>query len=150
MCIRDSRRADAASVVPVHESTLLRGIPMFEPLPMTTMEELASGLGWWSAGPGQVIIERGEPGQCFYVVDQGEVLVQVPGQPDRRLGPGEGFGEIALLREIPRTATVTAVGGVRLAGIDREHFLAAVSGDRRSSATADAIVSEHLGPSMRG
>jgi hypothetical protein len=143
------RRADAASVVPVHESTLLRGIPMFEPLPMTTMEELASGLGWWSAGPDQVIIERGEPGQCFYVVDQGEVLVQVPGQPDRRLGPGDGFGEIALLREIPRTATVTAVGEVRLAGIDREHFLDAVSGDRRSAATADAIVAEHLGPSTR-
>ena len=141
------RRADAASVVPVHASALLRGIPMFEPLPMTTMEELASGLGWWSVAPGQVIMERGEPGQCFYVVDQGEVLVQVPGQPDRRLGPGEGFGEIALLREVPRTATVTAIGEVRLAGIDQEHFLAAVTGDRRSAATADAIVTEHLGPS---
>jgi hypothetical protein len=143
------RRADAASVVPVHASTLLRSIPMFEPLPMTTMEELASGLGWWSVEPGQVIVERGETGQCFYVVDHGEVLVQVPGQPDRRLGPGEGFGEIALLREVPRTATVTAIGGVRLAGIDQEHFLAAVSGDRRSAATADAIVAEHLGPSTQ-
>ena len=144
------RRADAAAVVPVHESALLRGIPMFEPLPMTTMEDLASGLGWWSVVPGQVIVERGEPGHCFYVVDQGEVLVQVPDQPDRRLGPGEGFGEIALLRDVPRTATVTAIGDVRLAGIDQEHFLAAVSGDPHSAAAADAVVAEHLGPSTRG
>jgi hypothetical protein len=141
------RRADAAAVVPVHESTLLRHVPMFEPLPMTTIEDLASGLGWWSVEPGQVIVEQGETGHCFYVVDQGEVLVQVPGQPDRRLGPGDGFGEIALLRDVPRTATVTAVGDVRLAGIDRDRFLAAISADRRSSVTADEVVAEHLGRS---
>jgi CRP-like cAMP-binding protein len=95
-----------------------------------------------------VIVEQGEPGHCFYVVDQGEVLVQVPGQPDRRLGPGDGFGEIALLRDVPRTATVTAVGDVRLAGIARDRFLAVVTGDERSATSADAVVAEHLGRSL--
>jgi hypothetical protein len=141
------RRADAAAVVPVRESSLLRHVPMFEPLPMTTIEELATGLEWSTVAPGEVIVERGETGHCFYVVDEGEVLVQVPGQPDRRLGPGEGFGEIALLRDVPRTATVTALGDVRLAGIERDRFLAAVTGDRRSAASADAVVAEHLGRS---
>jgi hypothetical protein len=144
---RGIRRADASAVVPVHESALLRHVPMFEPLPLTTIEELAGGLGWWTAAPGQLIVEHGEPGRCFYVVDAGEVTVQVPGQPERRLGPGEAFGEIALLRDVPRTATVRAVGEVRLAGIDRERFLAAVTGDRRSADTAEAIVAEHLGRS---
>ena len=140
------RRADAAAVVPVHESTLLRHVPMFEPLPMTTIEELATGLGWWSVEPGQVIVERGEPGHCFYVVDQGEVLVQVPGQPDRRLGPGDGFGEIALLRDVPTDGH----GHGRRRRPAGRHRPGPVPGrgDRRPSAaptSADAVVAEHLG-----
>jgi hypothetical protein len=141
------RRADASAVVPAHESTLLRGVPMFEPLPLATIEELAGGLTWSTAAAGEVILERGEAGHRFYVVDRGEVVVQVPGQPDRRLVRGEGFGEIALLRDVPRTATVRALGEVRLAGIDRERFLAAVTGDRRSLVAADTVVAEHLGRS---
>jgi hypothetical protein len=144
---RGIRRADDAAVVPVHESALLRGVPMFEPLPLATIEELADGLGWWTVPPGEVVVERGAAGRCFYVVERGEVIVQVPGQPDRRLGPGDGFGEIALLRDVPRTATVRSVGEVRLAGIDRDRFLAAVTGDRRSLVAADTVVAEHLGRS---
>lgn len=144
---RGIRRADAAAVVPAHESALLRGVPMFEPLPLTTIEELAGGLGWWTAPDGEVIVQDGEPGECFYVIDRGEVVVRAPGQPDRRLGPGDAFGEIALLRDVPRTATVRAVGEVELAGIDRERFLAAVTGDRRSRVAADTVVAEHLGRS---
>jgi hypothetical protein len=144
---RGIRRADASAVVPAHESALLRGVPMFEPLPLTVIEELAGGLGRWTVEDGQVIVERGEPGHCFYVVDRGEVLVQVPGQPDRRLAAGDAFGEIALLHDVPRTATVRAIGECHLAGIDRERFLAAVTGDRRSTAAADTVIAEHLGRS---
>lgn len=138
------RRADAIAVVPATETALLRGVPMFEPLPLTTLEELATGLERRTVGSGQIVFRAGDAGQSFYVVETGEVDVDVPGSPTRRLGPGEGFGEIALLRDVPRTATITAVGEVRLAGIDRDRFLAAVTGDHRSIAAADRVVAEHL------
>ena len=77
---------------PSSESALLRGVPMFEPLPMTTIEDLASGLGW-SDGRARPADrrQRGEPGHCFYVVDQGEVLVQVD-RTSRRPAPRAGRG----------------------------------------------------------
>jgi hypothetical protein len=139
------RRAEAAAVVPSREIDLLRGVPMFEPLPLATIEDLASSLGWLSVEPGSRIIVAGEPGDRFYIVDDGAVDIAADDRAPSRLERGGSFGEIALLRDVPRTATVTAVGPVRLAFLERERFIAAVTGHRASAAAADDVVRGHLG-----
>jgi hypothetical protein len=140
------RRVDAAAVVPTREIALLHGVPMFEPLPLSTIEELASGLGWQMVEPGTRVVTAGEPGDRFYIVDEGAVDIAVDGRPPSRLGHGASFGEIALLRDVPRTATVTASGPVRLAYLERDRFIAAVTGHDASAAAADVVVRAHLGP----
>ena len=68
----------------------------------------------------------------------------VGGREVRRLGPGDGFGEIALVRDVPRTATVTAADDVTLLGIDRGPFLEALGGQPRSRTIAAGLVDERL------
>jgi MFS family permease len=142
---RSLRLADAAAVVHVRELELLRGDPLFEPLAPPTIERLSANLVTVEAAAGASIIREGEPGDRFYVVDDGEVEVSVGGAVVRRQGPGSSFGEIALLRNVPRTATVRAVGDVRLLALERDVFLSAVTGHRRSRSAAEAVVAERLG-----
>ena len=144
------RRADSAVVVPTATLALLRGVPMFEPLPIATMEELAAGVERQQAARGEVIVRQGEPGDRFFIIESGTAAVAVDGRADRPLGPGGSFGEIALLRDVPRTATVTASTDVRLVAIERTRFLAAVTGNRSSVAAADRVVETHLGISSSG
>ena len=81
------------------------------------------------APAGTVVIREGDPGETFYIVESGSVEVSRGGQPIRTLGAvGDGFGEIALLRDIPRTATVTAITDTVLLTLGRREFLAAVTG----------------------
>ena len=75
-----------------------------------------------------MVIREGDPGDRFYVIDAGEVQVSIGGLPVRTMGPGTSFGEIALLNNVPRTATVIAGGPVTLLALDRDEFLAAVTG----------------------
>jgi NADH:ubiquinone reductase (H+-translocating) len=79
--------------------------------------------------PGQVIFREGDRGDWLYVVTEGEVEVvrSVPGHgeaPVRRLGVGECFGEIALVSDVARSATVRAVSATNLLAVDREAFQA--------------------------
>jgi CRP-like cAMP-binding protein len=92
------------------------------------------------------VIREGERGDRFYVVDTGEVEVEIAGHPVRRQGPGSSFGEIALLRDVPRTASVRTVTDVRLLALERGVFLSAVTGHVRSRAVAETVVTERLGP----
>jgi hypothetical protein len=138
------RRVDAASVVPTEESALLRGVPMFAVLPLATLEELATGSTWLEVEAGATIIRAGEPGDRFYVIASGSVGTTTAGEAEHRHGAGEGFGEIALLRDVPRTATVRALEPTRLAVIERGRFLAAVTGDRTSLEAADRLILRHL------
>lgn len=119
---------------------LLRGVPIFALLPEPVLEHLAASLDEVRATAGATIIRVGEPGDRFYVIGDGEVEVA-----GRRLGQGEAFGEIALLRDVPRTATVTAATDVTLQSLDRAEFLAAVTGHERAQAAADEIVAARLG-----
>ena len=90
-------------------------------------------------------VREGEVGDLFHVIVTGSAAVSVRGAPRPPLAPGDCFGEIALLRGIPRTATVVADQSLRTLALDRETFLVAVTGNRVSSAEADALVTRRLG-----
>jgi MFS family permease len=137
------RRIDVAVAAP-HALQLLRQIPIFAPLPPTTVEELALHAVPLHAGAGDIVIRQGETGDRFYVVVRGEAEVDVDGRPGETLRPGDSFGEIALLRDVPRTATVRARTDVELLALDRDEFLAAVTGTTESEEAAHAVAAARL------
>ena len=144
------RRLDAALAGPAHELELLRAIPIFAPLPPFTLEQLASRLSRVRVAAGEPVFRRGDPGHRFYVVGEGEVAVEPGDHPPVTLGRGGYFGEIALLRDVPRTATVTARSDTELYVLERDDFIAAVTGHAPSAEAADAVVGARLGPAGAG
>jgi hypothetical protein len=130
--------------------TLLRSIPIFAPLDLPTLERLARALVPVVLQPADVVIHQGDEGDRYYVVVEGEVEVTADGHRLRTLGAGDGFGEIALLRDEPRTATVTAIGPGLLYALDREPFLDAVSGNASSQQAADTLIDMRLGSLRAG
>ncbi len=138
-------RADARGVIPERQLALLRGVPMLAPLPLTVLEQVASEVIAVRFAAGVAIITQGDVGDRFYILAEGEAEATVDGKSVRHMGPGEFFGEIALLRDVPRTATVTAVDAVLAYALNRDAFLAAVTGDRQSSSAAAAVVEDRLG-----
>ena len=137
-------RLDAAAEAPGAELSLLRSIPIFAPLPGTPLEHLASRLVPLRVDPETVIVRQGDSGDRFYVVVEGEVEVAVDGTVVSELGPGGYFGEIALIRDVPRTATATARTPVVLYALERDDFLAAVTGHAPSEAAAEDVASARL------
>lgn len=137
-------RVDAAGIAHPREIALLRGIAMFAPLDPPTIERMAANLLPVEAAAGERIIEQGSHGDRFYVITGGRVEVRVDGRLVREEGPGESFGEIALLRNVPRTASVTALEGVSMVALERRIFLEAITGQPSSSAIADATVDDRL------
>ena len=93
---------------------------------------------------GEFLIREGEPGDRYLIVATGEVEVSQGGVPLRRLGPGAGVGEISLLRDIPRTASVRAVGPVTTQALARDAFLSALTGHSPARAAADSIADANL------
>jgi CRP-like cAMP-binding protein len=93
---------------------------------------------------GETLFEQGDPGDRYYAIADGEVEVTIDGRHVRRQGPGEGFGEIALLRDTPRTATITAVKPTKLIALDRDAFVTAVTGHPASAAAAEGVVTGRL------
>jgi MFS family permease len=143
-------RIDAEVAVPERALALLTNLPLFAPLPPATVEHLARSLQPVHVGAGEQIVREGEPGDRFYIVASGEVEVAAEGKPLRALGPGEYFGEIALLRAVPRTATVMARGDSELLTLDRDEFVAAVTGHPESREAADAVIGARLGTLRAG
>lgn len=141
---------DARAQVPEEQLAFLRSVPIFTPLPPATLEHLASSLRPEHAAAGAPVFRQGEPGDRFYVVRRGEVDVTMDGRRLSTLGPGGYFGEIALLRAVPRTAGVTARTDVELYSLDRDEFIAAVTGHPESAAAADAVVGARLGSLRTG
>jgi hypothetical protein len=128
-------RRDDVAVVDEERLQLLRSVPVFQELPLTAFERLASALEPIEFEAGDAIMREGDQGDRFVVIDTGEVEVTADGKPMSRLGHGAGVGEIALLRRSPRTATVTAVTPVRAYGIACHAFVAAVSGPAAAAVT---------------
>lgn len=142
---RQMRTADEQAVIPERELTLLRDVPMLRVLPLTVLEQVANDLQPMTFKSGDPIIRQGSVGDRFYVIASGQVEVQVDGRPVRRQGPGESFGEVALLRDVPRTAAVVAASDVEVFAVGRLPFICAVTGDRRSLQAADAVIEDRLG-----
>jgi MFS family permease len=138
------RRVDAAARIATEPLELLRAIPMFSLLPPTVLERLA-GLAAEAKVPAMAeVFAQGDRGDRFYVIAEGAATVEVDGAESSTLGPGDFFGEIALLRDVPRTATVRSVHDLRLFALERDDFIAAVTGHAPTREAAESVVAERL------
>jgi CRP-like cAMP-binding protein/Zn-dependent protease len=122
----------------------LRDLPPFRHLGSEGILELLEHGEWINVAPGEAVVEEGEVGDAFYALGAGQVEVFEGKELVRTLGPGSYFGEIALLRDEPRTATVRARTPVRAYRLDREGFERLVAGAFRkgslvSSARVDLV-----------
>ncbi len=134
-----------ATLRPPEDAELLRRIPIFTPMPTAALEVLARGVGRRHVVAGEPILREGEDSDLFFVIENGRVEVTQDGRVLREEGPGEFFGEIGLLRDVPRTATVTATDDTDLLTVSREDFLDAVRGAEESLAAANDVVTRRLG-----
>jgi hypothetical protein len=130
--------------VPHRRAALLRGVPLFTLLPLDGLERLAGAMEPAHFESGDNLMTQGEPGDRYLVIERGTAIVTQNGRELRQLGPGEGLGEIALLRSVPRTATVTAGEHVDAWSIDAHAFRAAVTGHEPSVHAADTVVEDRL------
>jgi hypothetical protein len=137
-------RLDHAMPAPGPAVGLLRHLAMFAPLPLAVTELLAAALQPRQYPAGAVVIREGEPGDLFHLIAEGSAAVTVRGAPRPPLGRGDCFGEIALLRDVPRTATITALEPLRTLTLGRAEFLTAVLANPTSQATADTLAARRL------
>jgi MFS family permease len=136
-------RALDVEVAPSRQQQLVDGVPMFGPLSLAAKERLAAKLLPLDLPEGAAIVRAGEVGDRFYLIDSGTVRVGLE-YGEKQSGPGDYFGEIALLRDVRRTATVTAVSSARLYTLERADFLAAVTGHALAEAAAHEVVDARL------
>ena len=138
---RPLRELDTRTLVPVRELALLRRNTIFRPLPGPQLEAVARRTAWLTAPAGYEIIREGDTGDCFYVLASGALTVDRDGTHLRDVEvPGDGVGEIALLRDVPRTATVATTVDSTLLTIERAPFLAAITGHPDAFAAAERQV----------
>ena len=135
---------DAASRSPTEEVKLLRGIPIFAPLPVPEIERLAKALATLRVEHGATVFGQGDTGDHFYVIRAGTAVVEIDGDDVRRLDPGDWFGEIALTSNVPRTATVRARTTLDLLALERDVFVATLTHHPASAEAAGSIVAARL------
>jgi CRP-like cAMP-binding protein len=126
------------------EIDALRRTPMLQLLPVPSIEYLASRVDTHPVPAGTDLCRQGDPGDSYFVIVDGEADVIGDGATVRAVGPGDGVGEIALLRDIPRTATVRARDNLVVMEIEREVFLEVVAGHSTTNDAADEVVAQHL------
>ena len=144
LLLRPILGADARATVPIVQIGLLRRMPLFQPLPPPELEGVARVMEPLAASTGEVLIREGEPGDLFYVIADGEVRVSTASGFESMLEHGDGFGEIALLNDSPRTATVTAIAETSLYTLTGEDFLRAVTGMPDAHVAARGLVADRL------
>ncbi len=137
------RRLDASLGEP-EGLALLRQVPLFSPLEPKALELIAQQLGRLTVAAGDVVIREGDAGDRFYVVESGRTSASFEGRELSTQGPGEEFGEIALLRDIARTATVVALEDSVLLYLERDQFLSAVTGDSEVAGRADDLIARRI------
>jgi hypothetical protein len=143
LVFRSLLAADRA-ILPIVEMARLRSLPFFAPLAAPELESLARALEPLEVPDGTTVIREGDPGDRFYVVADGEVEVTVGGAHVKTLGRGDCFGEIALIRNAPRMATVTARSHCALDALDKESFVTVVTGHCTSANVLDELVQRRL------
>jgi hypothetical protein len=141
-------RIDDYASVPEAALSAVAAVPLFEPLPPTSLEKLARAASAETVSPGTAVVTQGDRGDTFYVIVSGSFDVSSDGRLLRTLGPGDFFGEIALLRDVRRTATVSASADSVILAIRRMEFLSAVLGNLDSAVTVEEIVSSRVGASQ--
>ncbi|MCZ3389712.1 MAG: MFS transporter [Actinomycetia bacterium] len=134
---------DIRAVLPGPDFDLVRQLPLFHPLPLPTLERMVSTLEVQHLDAGVTVITEGEEGDRFYLIADGAVRVTKVGRELNVLEPGDAFGEIALLRDVPRTATVVTIRATRLLSLQRDDFLTAVTGTAGSVRVADETIERH-------
>jgi MFS family permease len=135
---RHAEAPDAATLA------VLRAVPFFEQLPAPAMERVMANVVRGAVAAGEVVIREGEVGDRFYVIVDGEAEVTRNGEHVASVGPGAYVGEIALLRDVPRTATVVATTPLRFLTVEREPFLLAVTGHPQSHAAARSVAQTRM------
>ena len=136
------RHVEEHADAPVVEIRLLRSTTLFAPLPGPVLESLARASEMVEFAAGTTIVRQGEAGHHYFVIAAGTVDVHVEGEWVRSIGRPTGFGEIALLADLARTATVTTLEPVSVLAIERSRFLAAVTGHDASARIAWALAHE--------
>jgi CRP-like cAMP-binding protein len=132
------RRLDAAAGERAHVLALLHAVPCLEPLDMAALESLAGGVVRQNVAAGTDVIRQGDPGDRFHVIVAGTADVLVDGFSVGSVGPGGSFGERALLRDGPRTATIRASEPMQLLALDRDAFLTALTGQATAGQQVEA------------
>jgi MFS family permease len=131
------------TVAPAPELDLLEEVPMFSPLSIAAKERVAASLVRFSVPSGELVIRAGDVGDRFYIVDDGEFDIDAGGFHSTA-HRADYFGEIALLRDVPRTASVAAAVDSHLFALQRDDFLAAVTGHSVAHATGQAVAEARL------
>jgi MFS family permease len=139
---------DRSVAAPAKELAVIEGVSMFAPLSIAAKEHLAATLRPVSVAAGDIVVRMGDVGDRFYIVYRGELDVVAPGL-HTAAGDGDYFGEIALIRDVPRTATVTALADSQLYAMDRNDFLAAVTAHSGVRAAGEAVVEQRQGSVAR-
>jgi CRP-like cAMP-binding protein len=134
---------DRALAVPAAELEFIDEVPMFAPLSLAAKERLATKLTPVSVAPGELVIRAGDVGDRFYIVADGELAIDANGT-QASAHAGDYFGEIALLRDVPRTATVKAIAGSQLYALERNDFLATITGHSAAHTAAEAVADARL------
>jgi Cyclic nucleotide-binding domain/Major Facilitator Superfamily len=142
---RRLRAIDASIAHRDEEIEVLKSVGLFRPLPMPSIDNLAAHVDHARIAAGRYVFLQGERGDRFYVIESGQAEVIGDGRLIRTMVPGDGFGEIALLRDTPRTASVRALTQLELYTLDRHHFVAEVNGYRSSAHEAETLVHDRLG-----
>ena len=136
-------RLDVGVLLP-ERLALMRGVPFLEPLAEATLERISGLLEPVTVAAGEAVFGQGDAGDRFYLIESGEASVVKDGEEMALLGEGGYFGEIALVQDVPRTATVRAISDLALLALDRDEFIAAVTGHAPSRDAADAVISLRL------
>jgi MFS family permease len=136
-------RIDARAALP-ERITMLRGVPFLSPLSEAALERISSLLEATTTAASELVFAQGDHGDRFYLIESGEAAVVRDGEQVAELGPGDYFGEIALVRDVPRTASVRAESALVLLTLDRDEFIAAVTGHAPSREAADAVITSRL------
>jgi CRP-like cAMP-binding protein len=126
------------------EVDLLKKVPMFSRLSPLVLETLAAALDTVVVEGGATVTQEGDPGDSLYLIAEGDFVVEKTGKKLARLAPGDVFGEIALLYDVPRTATVRSLGFGRLYTLGAREFLMAMGATGDAKRVAMGLADQRL------